>query len=439
MTMNKLSEFGHSFQIKILYSLLNDKSFLQSISDSLTSEYFDNAAHKWIVDVIINYFSQYHTNPTMEVLKVEMKKEKNGVLKEAIKLELKQAYTSTEEDIEYVKEEFANFCKNQVMKDAILMSADILEQNGEYEDIFRLIGNALKSGEQKEEVYYYERDVESRYTDDARNPIPFPWPTLTNITQGGPGGGDLVIIVSNPKGGKSWGCVAMGGHAARLGINVMHYSLELSEAYTAKRYDAYFTGIEVDELDKNVDEVKRTVSEFSERIRIKKYPPGRTTLTTIEKHLRKQKNQDGWEPGLIIIDYLEKLRNVKDRKDKNEDAGDVFTDAKGLAEVLNVPIVSPAQANRTASDIDIIKDNHLAGTYEKFMIADIIMTVSKKTNIWYMMGNRYGDDGVAFKSSFNRRNGHIVIDSKPYDENAMEEEEEEFRKEVKGKFMRINQ
>ena len=435
--MNKLSEFGHGFCVKVLYSLLNDKIFLQSISDTITSDYFDNPAHKWIVETTLDYFTKYHTNPTMEVLKVEMKKEKNAVLQLSIKEELKQAYTSTEDDIDYVKEQFFGFCKNQQMKNAIMKSAEILQYDGEYEDIYRLIGNALKSGEEREEIHIYEKDVESRYRENTRNPVPWPWPTFNNITQGGLGGGDLVIIVSNPKGGKSWGCVAIGGHAAKLGLNVMHYSLELSEAYTAKRYDAYFTGLDVDDLDNNKSAVEEVVSELRGRIRIKKYPPGKTTLTTIEKHLRKQKNQDGFEPHLIIIDYLEKLRNTKNRKDKNEDAGDVFTDAKGLAEILHVPIISPAQANRTASDVDIIKDNHLAGTYEKFMIADIIMTVSKKTNIWYMMGNRYGDDGVSFKSSFNRRNGHIVIDSEEYDENAAQENEEDFRKSVKGKFLKM--
>ena len=41
--------------------------------DVLSEEYFDNQAHKWIVQNILDYYEQYHTTPTMEVLKVEMK------------------------------------------------------------------------------------------------------------------------------------------------------------------------------------------------------------------------------------------------------------------------------------------------------------------------------------------------------------------------------
>jgi hypothetical protein len=42
--------------------------------------------------------------------------------------------------------------------------------------------------------------------------------------------------------------VALGGFAVKMGFNVIHYTLELSESYTGRRYDAFFTGISVDKL-----------------------------------------------------------------------------------------------------------------------------------------------------------------------------------------------
>ena len=150
------------------------------------------------------------------------------------------------------------------------------------------------------------------------------------------------------------------------------------------------------------------------------------------------KNQEGFVPGLIIIDYLEKLGNSRVRKDKNEDASDVFTEAKGLAEQVNTPIISPAQANRTGSNIAVIKGEHLAGTYEKFAISDLIVTISKKSNVWYIMGNRYGDDDIAFESTFNRKNGHIVISEDEYDEEQENIKSEEVKAKVKAKFKKID-
>ena len=90
MTINKLSEYGHAFQIKVISSLITDKKFLQNISDILSSEYFDSEAHKWIIDYILQYFTKWRTVPTMEVLSIETKKIKNEIHQIAIREELKE-------------------------------------------------------------------------------------------------------------------------------------------------------------------------------------------------------------------------------------------------------------------------------------------------------------------------------------------------------------
>jgi len=413
--MKNLSLYGYNFRIKVLYSLITSKKFLQDVSDIIDSEHFESAPQRWIIDKTIVYFRQYNTYPTMEFFATEIKKLTDKVLGIAIKEELKKSYECEHDDIDWAQDEFHKFCAIQKVKSALLDSVDMLDGGSDTEDIATLVTKSVAAGKPKDEVHIYEKDVESRYKEDNRKPVPFPWPTWTKLTDGGMGGGDLVVPVSGPKGGKSWICTACGGYAAKLGLNVMHYSLELSADYVGKRYDAYFTGIHVSELKHNKASVSKSLEDLKGHIRIFEFPPGRTNLSHIENHLRKMRLQEDFVPDLIIIDYLEKLGNTKNRKDKNEDASDVFTEAKGLAKVLNVPIISPAQANRSAEGLDIIKGQHLAGTYEKFMIADIIFTVSKKTNVFYMMGNRYGDDDVAYQSSFDRKNGHIVIDTEEYD------------------------
>ena len=118
MTAAKLSEYGRSFQIKAIYALLTNKKFLQKIADILNVDYFDSPSHKWIVEKILAYFSKYNTYPTMEVLKIELKKlkSKDELLSVAVKKDLKEAYTSLHEDSEYVEEEFDMFCRNQKLK-----------------------------------------------------------------------------------------------------------------------------------------------------------------------------------------------------------------------------------------------------------------------------------------------------------------------------------
>ncbi len=136
MTLLSLESYGTSFQTKVIASLLTDKEFLNNVHDILTEEHFSNQGHKWIINEILSYRAKYNTIPTIEVLKIELKKIDNEVLKVSIKEQLKEAYESSTnaEDLEYVKTEFSKFCTNQNLKKALLSSVDLLKM-GDYDSI----------------------------------------------------------------------------------------------------------------------------------------------------------------------------------------------------------------------------------------------------------------------------------------------------------------
>ena len=418
-TLNKLNAYGNAFQIKVLGALLTQRDFLLNIADSLDSEYFESQAHKWIIEYIIKYFSQYHTYPTIETLAIEIKKIDNEVLRISLTDSIREAYKMSDvSDLEWVEKEFSDFCKNQQMKKAIMTSVDLLNL-GDYDGIRGLINDAMKAGEEKNIGHIYETDVESRYRKDDRNVIPFPWKTFNELTQGGYGKGDLVLLFGNPGGGKSWGVIAMGAYAAALGFNVVHYTLELSEGYVGKRYDAVFSGIDVDKLDTHRNDVNEAIAKIKGKIVIKEYAPKRASLDTIEAHLQQLEHQNEFKPDMIIIDYLDLLR-TKGRKERKDEIDDVYTDAKGMAKELGIPVVSPSQANRTGADKDILQAENAAGSYDKIMIGDIIISLARGrkdkvngTGNWHFIKNRYGADGLTFGSHINTANGYIDINEQP--------------------------
>ena len=255
MTLTNLNSYGTSFQIKVISSLLTHKEFLVNINDMLVEDYFDNQAHKWIIKEILKYYDKYHTTPSMEILAVELQKCGNEVLQISIKEQLKEAYNTSNDDLEYVQEEFSSFCKNQQLKGALLQSVDLLK-GGDYESIRHLINNAIKAGQDKNIGHEYAKDIESRYREDSRITIKTPWDKINELLQGGLGNGDFGLIFGNPGGGKSWSLVALGGHATKLGYNVIHYTLELGEQYVGRRYDAYFSKIGVDKIQNHKDKIE---------------------------------------------------------------------------------------------------------------------------------------------------------------------------------------
>jgi len=425
MTLSTLDKYGNIFQIKVISCLLTDKKFLISIHDVLSDEYFSNQAHKWIIKEILKYFDKFHTTPSMEVLKVELKKIDNEVLQISIKEQLREAYKSSDEDLAYVEEEFSNFCKNQQLKKALLTSVDFLNL-GDYDAIRSLIDNALKSGQDKNIGHEYNKDVESRYRDDHRVIVPTPWGVFNDILQGGIGNGDFGLIFGNPGGGKSWTLIALGGYAVSVGYNVIHYTLELGEDYVGRRYDAFFTQIPVDRIAESPhrSQVEQAVSNLKGQLIIREYSPGKASISTIESHIKKCIDQE-FKPDLIIIDYVDLLRSKRTNRERKDEIDDIYVSTKGLARELNLPIWSVSQVNRAGAKDDIIEGDKAAGSYDKIMITDVAISLSRKrqdkvngTGRFHIMKNRYGIDGMTFGAKIDTSTGHFDITGDLHDEES---------------------
>ena len=162
MTLQNIEQYGPHFQIKVLSSLLTHKKFLVNIYDVLNDDDFSNQAHKWVVKEIIRYYDKYHTTPSLDVLKVEVQKIENEVLQVSVKEQLREAYKASEEDLEYVQEEFSTFCINQQLKKALLTSVDLLKA-GDYDSIKIMIENAMKAWQDKNIGHEYIKEIEARY------------------------------------------------------------------------------------------------------------------------------------------------------------------------------------------------------------------------------------------------------------------------------------
>jgi replicative DNA helicase len=415
-SLAKLSQYGKGFQLKVLGALLTDKKFLLNTRDLLTSEYFDSDAHKWILDTTMQYFDKYHTTISMDALKIELQKVENDILQVAVKSELRNCYEATQEDLAYVVQEFTTFAKNQELKTALLNSADLLNQ-GDFDGIRNIIERAMRAGMDKNIGHEYNKDIESRYRQDYRPVIPTPWPVLNDGIQGGWGPGDLVIVFGNPGGGKSWTMVAAAGHAVQLGFKVNYYTLELGEDYVGKRFDCYFTGYGIEEVNKHRVEVEKVVNNLPGKLIVKEYPPKGASVSTIKAHIQKCIDMDH-KPDLIVIDYVDYLKAPSKSRftERKDEIDDVFIATKGLAKELKIPILTPSQVNRAGAKDDVIEGDKAAGSYDKMMVADICLSLSRKkedkvlgTGRIHVMKNRYGMDGMTYDAKVDTNNGHIEI------------------------------
>jgi len=422
--LNQLQNYGVGFQVKVLSSLLKHKEFLQNIHDVLDEEYFDNPAHRWIVEEILRYHYKYNATPTRDAVAIEFQKIDNEVLKVSVREQIREVYNISNEDQDYVEQEFANFCRNQQLKKAIMSLPELLDA-GQYDDIRHVMDDALKAGQEKNIGHEYEKDMETRYRTEERGAVPTPWANINELLMGGLGGGDLGIIFGNPGGGKSWMLVNMGAQAIIQGKNVCHYTLELSEDYMGKRYDALLINKDVQTIHTHREEVEKKIADIKGKLIIKEFAMGKASISSIESHIQKCTDL-GYKPDLIIIDYVDLLKSKRKSIDRKDEIDDIYVSTKGLARELKIPIWTVSQVNRAGAKDDVIEGDKAAGSYNKMMIADFAISLSRKrldkvngTGRIHIMKNRYGTDGMTYPAKINTSTGHIHIEEKEIDEDMI--------------------
>ena len=88
--MDKLNEFGHTFQIKSIASLMANQTFLEQIHDILDEKNYDSDSLKWIIKECKSYFDEYRKCITLDVFKVQVNEIENDVLKLSVVENLKE-------------------------------------------------------------------------------------------------------------------------------------------------------------------------------------------------------------------------------------------------------------------------------------------------------------------------------------------------------------
>ena len=89
---DKLAEFGHTFQVKSIASLMTNQTFLEQIHDILDESHYDSDALKWIIKECKKYFDEYRKCITLDVFKVNVNEIQNDILKTSVVETLKDIF-----------------------------------------------------------------------------------------------------------------------------------------------------------------------------------------------------------------------------------------------------------------------------------------------------------------------------------------------------------
>ena len=414
--MDKLTDFGHTFQIKSISALMKNQTFLEQIHDILDEKHFDSDSLKWIVKECKKYYDEYRKCITLDVFKVKTQEVENDVLKVAVIENLKEIFRHMDStDLEFIQDKALDFFKNQTLKNAILESVEIMESKGDYDIIKRLVDDALNAGTERNIGHEYIEHIEDRYSETARSTVETGWEVIDELTQGGLGGGELGVIVAPAGVGKTWVLAAIGANAMKRGKHIVHYSLELNESYVGLRYDSIFTGIANQNLKYHKEDVQGEMDKLKGDLVIKYFPTKTASVNTLSAHLKRITTL-GTEVDMVVVDYADILKDTGTAREVRHALGNIYEDLRGLAGEFQIPIWTASQANRSALDEDVIEATKVSESYQKIMTADFVMSLSRKvedkignTGRFHVIKNRFGPDGMTYPAKVNTNTGKMEI------------------------------
>ncbi len=431
-----LSVYGKSFQEKVLQAMLSDQRFAEQMMEVFDTSYFELNYLAFLADRYFGHAKKYKAFPTLQLLagiiRDELKVGTDTVIRDRIIDYLMRMKTNPDPgDLQYVKDKSLDFCRKQALKKALEVAVDKMHEN-KYEEIVEGIKKAVMVGTTPSLGHDFFTDYEARFTRLSRTAVPTGLTELDKkeIFNGGLGNGELGVVVASTGVGKSHMLVQLGCSALRSGVDVLHYTMELSETAVGVRYDSNLCDIDSNTV---IDSKQSVMDQYGTsklgRLMIKEFPTSTATIYAIRSHIERL-DVKGFKPGLIIIDYADVMRSTRQYDSLRHELKLIYEELRSLAGEKMVPIWTASQSNREGSNADIVDLTNMSEAYGKAMTADVVISISRKSHEkssghgrLFVAKNRAGRDGLVFPVTIDtaRSKFTIVGTAGSVDESAAED------------------
>lgn len=397
--------YGKSFQEGLVQLIFEDRPFADQITEVLNVEFLELEYLRVFVAKIVEYRTKYgkhpSTNAMISVIRTELDRESEVTQKQVRDYYARVHTNEMSDDIDYIKETSLDFCRKQKLKEAMMKSVNLL-QTCSFDEISKVINDALKLGSENNFGYDFIADFEERYKPKFRLPVSTGWKEIDTITSGGLGRNELGVVIAPTGAGKSMALVHLGSEAIKEGKTVIHYTLELQDMVVACRYDSCITQYPLSDLSNFKDEIFEEIKELDGTLIVKEYPTKSASTNTIKAHLARLIKR-GITPGLIIVDYADLLRPVVVRKEKRTELESIYEELRGLSNEMNCPVWTASQTNRSGLNAEVVTMEQISEAFNKCFVADFICTLSrtiedKQNNKakMFIAKNRNGPDGIIY-------------------------------------------
>ena len=398
--------------------MLSDRPFCDQISEVLNTEFLDYEYLRVFTKILLDHRSKYKVHPSYEIMESRIRTECNNYTK-ALKEQLLKFYVSVKtidriENAPYIKDSSIDFCRKQILKGAMMKSVKLIKSSS-FDEISKVIEEALKLGTDNNFVHDFIKDFEERYTITARDPVSTGFERIDEICKGGLGKSELGVVIAPTGAGKSMVLVHLGAAALKAGKTVVHYTMELQDTVVGNRYDSCISGVPLSDLFSSKNQVLLSIKDVPGQLIIKEYPTKSASTETIKQHIERLKKK-GIEPDMIIVDYADLLRPTRTSAEKRYDLENTYEEMRAIAQIYKCPVWTASQTNRSGLNAEVITMEAISEAFNKCFVADFICSLSRtvqdkqanKGRI-FVAKNRNGPDGLIFPVFVDWSNVNIKV------------------------------
>jgi len=417
MNDKNFGTLGTSFQQSLLRAIIEDKKYGEQIIDVIESRYFDNVSFRFICENIKEYYLKYSKIPNFESLSLKITSESVSTDSNRVHLDSLEGIKNNDGEIEYVKDEALNFCKQQNLKKELKKINNIID-NGKFQDyptIENIIQKALQVGLPIEESIDIFDDIDSALDGVIRETLPTGINGVDNMLKGGIGRGELGIVLAPTGTGKTTLLTLFSNTAYNNDFHVLQIFFEDNRDNIKRKHFTVWSGIEPDEQSHRREEVKQMIDGVRKRskgsLSLLKLPSDSVTISDIKSRIRKHIS-DGKKIDLLVIDYVDCI--VPEKTNYNEEwkgEGSVMRSLESMTNEFNIAIWTATQGNRNSISSEVVTTNQMGGSIKKAQIGHIVLSIGKtmeqkEQNLATitLLKSRIGQDGVIWNNcKFNNK------------------------------------
>ena len=346
----------------ILGAILIDKDAMPSVIEILRKESFYLPKHSLLFGKMLDLFGG---SLPIDLLTVHESLKKSGELEEIggvsylIELSNKVASAANIEfharivAQKYIQRELIRV-STQVIKNSFDDTMDVLEILDEAErGLYNITDNNLNTGYESlgSLVIKAQKEIEAiAQKGSDLTGVPTGFRELDKMTNGWQGS-DLIIVAARPGMGKTAFTLSMAKNAAKAGVPVAVFSLEMASVQLVQRLIAGEAEINSHSLRNGQleeNEWKKLHGAIDTLSNIPIYIDDTPAINIFELRAKCRRLKQNCDIGMIIIDYLQLMTAAPNEKrgNREQEISSISRALKGLAKELNVPVLALSQLSR---------------------------------------------------------------------------------------------